>query len=72
MTFDFRPPRRHFLAKVPSFDRRASIDAAAARTFEEAIARYAVPVFRAQQVDDSGPLASWRVSGRPVSAARRR
>ena len=57
MSIEFVPLHRHFVAEVRGFDMRAPIDAAAVRTFERAIDRFAVLVFPAQQVDDAQQLA---------------
>ena len=57
MTISFRPLHRHLAAEVQGFDMREPVDAATARVFEQAIDRYAVLVFPAQQVDDAQQLA---------------
>jgi alpha-ketoglutarate-dependent 2,4-dichlorophenoxyacetate dioxygenase len=57
MTIAFKPLHRHFVAAVQGFDMRAPADAATVQAFEQAIDRYAVLVFPAQQVDDAQQLA---------------
>lgn len=54
---EFVPLHRHFAAEVRGFDMREPIDAATAGAFEAAADRYAVLVFRGQQVDDAQQLA---------------
>lgn len=57
MTISFAPLHPQFVAEVRGFDMRAPIDAATAHRFEQAIDRYAVLVFPAQQADDAQQLA---------------
>lgn len=57
MSLEFHPLHRHFAAEVRGFDMRQPIDTATAREFEQAIDRFAVLVFPAQQVDDAQQLA---------------
>ena len=53
----FEPLHPHFAARVEGFDMRQPVDAATARAFEQAMDRFAVLVFPAQQVNDAEQLA---------------
>ncbi len=57
MTVTFEPLHRHFAAAVRDFDMRDPLTAAGVRQFEDAIDRFAVLVFPAQQVDDAQQMA---------------
>ena len=65
MSTTFEPLHPHFVAAVRGFDMRAPLDAADVRAFEEAIDRFAVLVFPAQQVDDARQLAFTASFGSP-------
>lgn len=57
MTPTFQPLHPHFAATVHGFDMREPLDATTVRRFEDAIDRFAVLVFPAQQVNDTEQLA---------------
>ncbi len=57
MTVTFEPLHRHFAAAVRGFDMRDPLTSSDLRMFEDAIDRFAVLVFPAQQVDDAQQLA---------------
>lgn len=61
----FAPLHRCFAAEVRGFDMRDRLDPAAVRCFEDAIDRFAVLVFPAQQVDDAQQLAFTGCFGPP-------
>ena len=56
MPISFKPLHQHFAAEVRDFDMRQPIDASTACVFEQAIDRYGILVFPAQQVDDAQQL----------------
>src|ERR1700676_3752385 len=57
MPISFKPLHQHFAAEGRDFDMRQAIDTSVAQLFEQAIDRYGILVFRAQQVDDAQQLA---------------
>ena len=57
MSVTFEPLHRHFVAAVRGFDMREPLGSSAVQTFEDAIDRFAVLAFPAQQVDDAQQLA---------------
>ena len=57
MSVTFEPLHRHYVAAARGFDIREPLGSSAVQTFEDAIDRFAVLAFPAQQVDDAQQLA---------------
>ena len=64
MPISFKPLHQHFAAEVRGFDMRQPIDATVTRVFEEAMDRYGILVFPAQQIEID-PLLLLFVLGSP-------